>query len=238
MAGTRVWRRLGAAILDLLIYMVAASLLAVALHHLLDGRVRASTLLPLTACESLPRAPEDLARAAGFPPGPAPVGAAVCTRRFLGLESGRWALVVQGGDAAGPAATRVVPLGPSGRPQGRVLNLDGLLALGFILVLAVWEAALRETPGKAVFALMVEAAGGGRPPWLRCLARKLIIYSPLLVTAGLALLPPAVRAGLGWAPAGLMGGLALASVTLLVLGRPDPAFDRWTGLRVVAAARS
>lgn len=250
MGGGRIWRRLAAGIIDILLFAVVGSLAAVALYTASGGKVRATTLLPITRCETLSAIPLDALKAAQARaplPGVMPVAASRCVDSFLGLESGRHVLVHLAGSRGAllQVFSVVQPIDRDGRAV-RPLMLNGFWPLGFILLLAGLEGWFGETPGKSVLGLKVVANDLGRLGLPRALARNLILYSagaaltvwPIVLreTPLLQGLPAGLKTLVGLQAVALapMVVLALASLVMLALGRPDPAYDRWVGARVVA----
>ncbi len=249
MGGEQIGRRLAAGIIDVLLFAVVGSLAAVALYTASGGKVRATTLLPITRCETLSAIPLDALKAAQARaplPGVMPVAASRCVDSFLGLESGRHVLV----HLAGARGTLlqvfsvVQPIDHDGRAV-RPLMLNGLWPLAFILLAAGLEARFGETPGKSLLGLKVVADDLGRLGLPRALARNLVLYSaavaltvwPLVLreTPLLQALPDGLKTPVGLQAVALapMVVLALASLAMLVFGRPEPTYDRWAGARVV-----
>jgi len=244
-----IWRRLAAAAIDGIFFVMAASLLSVVLYTASGGKVRAFVFQPVDRCEAAATLSPGVARAAlSALPGQASrvVGATACRRLFLGLESARFVSVnleVQQGETIVGAAV-LQPVDRAGDPVAP-LSLGWAYPIVFILSMAVGEGLLGGTPGKAALALRVVAAGGGRLGLPRALARNLIVYGWLLAGALMVLaLPHLGRAAPGliafagqvrMAELAVVGGLALLALALLLVGRPDPGYDRWTGARVVRA---
>lgn len=244
-----VWRRLAAAAIDGVFFLIAASLLSVALYMATGGKVRAYVFQPVDRCEPVASLSPDVARAAlaAIPSQASQITAATsCRRLFLGLESARFVSVsvqVQQGETIMGAAV-LQPVDRAGRPV-RPLSLGWAYPLLFVLSMAVGEGLLRGTPGKAGLGLRVVAAAGGRLGLGRALARNLVVYGWLAAGALLVLVLPALgRAAPGllavarelWiAELVVVGALAVWSLAMLLLGRPEPAYDRWTQTRVVRA---
>ena len=172
------------------------------------------------------------------------VSATACRRLFLGLESGRFisvAVEAQQGETLMRAAV-LQPVDREGEPV-RPISLGFAYPLAFIAWMALCEGRLRGTPGKAALGLRIVGASGGRLGLPRALSRNLIIYAWLVAAALLmAVLPQLGRlapsllahARTVWiGELAVVGVLALASLVLLLIGRPDPVYDRWTGARVV-----
>lgn len=242
-----VWRRLAAAAIDGVFFVVAASLLSVALYAASGGQVRAYVFQPVDRCEALASVPAEVAHAAlAAVPGQASrvTAATGCRRLFLGLESARFvsvSLEVQQGETILGAAV-LQPVDRAGRPV-QPLSLGWAYPLVFGLAMAMGEGLLRGTPGKAALGLRVTAAAGGRLGLPRALGRNLMIYGWLAAGALLVLgLPHLGRAApdlvsfvreVRVAELAVVGVLALWALATLLTGRPDPAYDRWTGARVV-----
>lgn len=243
-----VWRRLAAAAIDGVFFVVAASLSSVALYAASGGQVRAYVFQPVDRCEALASVPAEVAHAAlAAVPGQASrvTAATGCRRLFLGLESARFvsvSLEVQQGETILGAAV-LQPVDRAGRPV-QPLSLGWAYPLVFVLAMALGEGLLRGTPGKAALGLrVVRAAGGGRVGLPRALARNLIVYGWLAAGAVLLLTIHGASRAAPWlaqhagqiyiAGLAVVGGLALTALGLLLAGRPDPAYDRWTGARVV-----
>lgn len=246
MARAPVWRRLAAAAIDGVFFVLAASLVSVALYTATGGKVRAFVFQPVDRCEASSAVSPAVARAAlsAIPGhGARVVSATACRRLFLGLESARFVsitLEVQQGETIVGAAV-LQPVDRAGEPV-RALSLGWAYPLVFVLCMAAGEGLLGGTPGKAALALRVVAEGGGRLGLARALARNAVVYSWLLAGALLVLgLPHLGRAAPGVvafvrevriAELAVVGGLALLALGLLLAGRPEPAYDRWTGARV------
>jgi hypothetical protein len=244
-----VWRRLAAAAIDGVFFILAASLISVALYNLSDGRMRAYVFQPADRCETVTSISPAVARAAlAAIPGSASrvVGATACRRLFLGLESGRFVSVnveVQQGETVMGAAV-LQPVNRAGEPV-RALAFGWAYPLAFVLAMAIGEGLLSGTPGKAGFGLRVVRADGGRLGLPRALARNVVVYAWLLACAATVFALPKLGQMLpGLLPYGgtvrafelaVVGVLALAALALLLMGRPDPAYDRWTGARVTRA---
>ncbi|MGA0607644.1 RDD family protein [Phenylobacterium sp. VNQ135] len=243
----KIWRRLAAAAVDGVFFVLAASLMSVVLYSATDGRFRAYVFQPIDRCEAAASIAPGVARAAvsAIPGATARVvSATACRRLFLGLESGRFVSVnveAQQGETVMGAAV-LQPVNRKGEPV-RPLSLGWAYPLAFVLCMAVGEGVLGGTPGKAALALRVVAANGGRLGFARALARNLVVYGWLVAGALLvAALPHLGRAAPGvmafarevrLAELTVVGGLALLALALLLAGRPDPAYDRWTSARVV-----
>lgn len=243
------WRRLAAAAIDGVFFVITASLLSVALYTASGGKVRAFVFQPVDRCEQVTSLAPEVARAAlaAIPSQASQItSASSCRRLFLGLESARFVSVsvqAQQGETIMGAAV-LQPVDPSGEPV-RPLSLGWAYPLLFVLSMAVGEGLLGGTPGKAGLGLRVVAARDGRLGLPRALARNLLVYGWLVAGALLVLaLPHLGRAAPGlvafarelWiAELAVVGLLALWALALLLMGRPDPAYDRWTGARVVRA---
>lgn len=244
-----VWRRLAAAAVDGVFFILAASLVSVVLYMASDGRLRAYVFQPADRCEAVSRISPAVAQAAlAAIPGSSSrvVGATACRRLFLGLESGRFVSVnieVQQGETVVGAAV-LQPVNRAGEPV-RPLAFGWAYPLAFVVAMALGEGLLGGTPGKAGFGLRVVRAAGGRLGFARAMARNAIVYGWLLVGAATVFaLPKIGRLAPGLLAYGgtvriaeltLVGGLALVALALLLSGRPDPAYDRWTGAWVVRA---
>jgi uncharacterized RDD family membrane protein YckC len=245
--GAPIWRRLAAAAIDGVFFVIAASLLSVALYMATGGKVRAYVFQPVDRCEQVTSLSPEVARAAlaAIPSQASRITAATsCRRLFLGLESARFVSVTvqlqQGETILGAAVLQ--PVDRSGLPV-RPLSLGWVYPLLFVLSMAAGEGLLGGTPGKAALGLRVVAVGGGRLGLARGMARNLVVYGWLVAAALLVLvLPHLGRAapGLGayarqlwFAELAVVGALALWSLAMLLLRRPEPAYDRWTEGRVV-----
>lgn len=244
-----VWRRLAAAAVDGVFFVLAASLISVALYTVTDGRFRAYVFQPVDRCEAATSISPAVAQAAlaAIPSvSSRVVSATACRRLFLGLESGRFVSVnveAQQGETVMGAAV-LQPVNRDGEPV-RPLAYGWAYPLAFVLSMAIGEGLLRGTPGKAGFALRVVGADGGRLGLARALARNVMVYGWLLAGAVTVFaLPQIGRAAPGLLAYGgsiriaeltLVGGLALMALVWLLTGRPDPAYDRWTGAKVVPA---
>jgi len=115
-----------------------------------------------------------------------------------------------------------VPLSPSG-DRVQPVPLGWLAPAAFIVLIALAESLLGATPGKFALDLKVEGKAGARPGLPGSLARNLLLHAWLPVWFAMP------RTLEGAAPA---LGLAALSLIVLVVGRPDPLYDRWTGVRV------
>ncbi|MCR5874711.1 RDD family protein [Phenylobacterium sp. J426] len=244
-----IWRRLAAAAVDAVFFILAASLISVALYNLSDGRLRAYVFQPVDRCEAVGSISPAVARAAlAAIPGSASrvVGATACRRLFLGLESGRFVSVnveVQQGETVMGAAV-LQPVDRAGEPV-RPLAFGWAYPLAFVVSMAIGEGLLGGTPGKAGFGVRVVQASGGRLGLPKALVRNAIVYAWLLAGAATVFALPKLGTALpGLLPYGgavralelaVVGLLALAVLAQLLIGRPDPAYDRWTGARVVRA---
>lgn len=240
-----LWRRLAAAAIDGMLFLVAASLASIAIYSASGGVVRAFTFMPVTRCEPMAEAPASVVRAAEAAlsvTASQATEATSCRRSFLGLETGRFVLVSlhaqQGETVIG--ANVFQPVDRSGAPIQPV-TLDWLYPLVFVLLLSALEGFWGETPGKSAMALRVVRADGGRPGLPRALTRNLIVYGWLVAwllwrfaLPHLAQRLPPTRESLvllQYAGPALAAALALGALGLLALG----AYDRWTGTRVVRA---
>jgi len=244
-----VWRRLAAAVVDGVFFLFVASLISVSLYAATDGRLRAyvfqpaercaptENLAPAVAVAALAAVPADQARV---------VSATACRRLFLGLESGRFvsvAVEAQRGETLMRAAV-LQPVDRSGQPV-RPVSLGFAYPLAFVLFMALAEGVVLATPGKAALGLRVVSVSGDRLGFARALGRNLIVYGWLVAGAVLVLVLPQLGrlapALLGYARAiwigelVAVGTLALIALAWLLTGRPTPAYDRWTGARVVRA---
>lgn len=243
-----VWRRLGAAAIDGVFVLIAASLLSVALYTASGGKVRAFVFQPVVQCGPGETVPSSVAKAAGAAlPEFRAAEAMSCRRLFLGLESSRYMVVRMAPRHEDARDRGVFVMQPVNRAGEAVqpMSLGWVYPLLFVLSMAAGEGLLGGTPGKAGLGLRVVAAAGGRLGLGRALWRNLAIYGWLAAGALLVLvLPHLGRAapGLGafarqlWiAELAVVGALALWSLAMLLMGRPDPAYDRWTRAKVVRA---
>lgn len=243
-----IWRRVAAAAVDGVLFVMAASLASIAIYFASGGIARAFTLMPADHCRTLATLPAEVARAAVRAlPGQAhrPIAAAACRRTFLGLESGRFVTVTlqvqQGETVVGASVFQPVDL--KGRPIDPV-NFDWLYPVAFIALRALSEAAFGGTPGKAALGLRV-AGPRGKPGLGRALARNLLVHAWLvflvLWIVALRHLAPALFPWLLATPVGqanilvLSAPLAALALAALLTGKPEAAYDRWTGVRVVRA---
>lgn len=244
-----IWRRLAAAAIDGIFFVLAASLLSVALYTASGGQVRAFVFQPVDRCEAVSSfSPRAAQRALSALPGQASriASATLCRRLFLGLESARFVSVtleVQQGETILGAAV-MQPVDRAGEPV-QPLSLGWAYPLVFVLCMAAGEGLQGGTPGKAALALRVASAEGRRLGLARALGRNLVIYGWLVTGALLVLaLPHLGRATPGvvafarevrLAELAVVAGLALLALGLLLIGRPDPIYDRWAGAKVVRA---
>lgn len=215
-----LWRRLAAGLIDIVLALVAAGLIAGAAYAASGGVVRMGVPAPVNSCTTTKTLSVDIILAAvGAAPGHTPTDARICVDRFLGLETNRHLVVAMAG--AADARVVFVPLSRSGAVVQPV-KLGWLPPLAFILLMALSEGLAGTTPGKFALGLKVD---GGLP---RALARNLIVHAWLLAWL---LTPLALKAP---SPFGLAPMLAFAFAVLLALAvRPaDPLYDRWTGVRV------
>lgn len=133
------------------------------------------------------------------------------------------------------------PLSPSGRVLSRTLDLGALFLPMLLVWLAFSEAAWGGGPGKRLMGLRVIHRDGINPARFRAtLARNALLYGP---AAGFSL-TAAVQTLLGSPPGDIMFGwsavvfgtaAAIWSLWVLVgvlLQRPDPFWDRWSGVSV------
>lgn len=214
-----LWRRLAAGLIDIVLAIVAAGLIAGAVYGATGGVIRMGVPAPVNVCTTVRTlSAEVVAAATAAAPGHAPTDAVACVDRFMGLETNRRLVVAMTG---ADARIVFVPLSPAGTVVEPV-NLGWAAPAAFILLMALAEGLAGATPGK--FALGLKVEGGVA----RALGRNLIVHAWLLVWVATPLVVKAP--GL---PA-LLPTLALAAVALvlLALGRPDPLYDRWTGVRV------
>lgn len=218
-----VWRRLAAGLIDIVLAIVAAGLIAGAVYGATDGVVRMGVPAPVNVCTTVRAlSAEVVAAATAAAPGHSPTDAVACVDQFMGLETNRHLVVAMAG-----ADSRVVfvPLSPAGDVVAPI-KLGWAAPAAFILLMALAEGSMGATLGK--FALGVKVDGG----LMRALGRNLIVHAWLLawLAAPLVLKAPGL---VGLTP---MLALAAATLVMLLLGRPDPLYDRWTGVRVRRAA--
>jgi hypothetical protein len=233
------WRRLAAGGLDIALLLAVASLAAVVLYGLSDGRLRSSTLFKTTACQTVSGISARLLSGVAVPGGARPVAARICTTSLAGAETARYATILlqaQDGEVTRSLAFSR-PVDRKGEPLSPII-LDWAYPLAFILVMALWEGLLGATPGKRAFGLKVTAAdGAGRLGLARALFRNLILYggvalvlvAPLAITVAGIRLPPLAYYG----AVGLFGLLVLAPFAMFAEASPQARYDRWAGAEVI-----
>jgi uncharacterized RDD family membrane protein YckC len=238
----QVWRRLAAAVIDVVLFVAAGSFVAVALYAASHGALRSGVILRQTHCATVRAVPAgflDFARLGVHPPpGFTPTAAGLCVESFLGLESGRY-LTIQGlaptQQGLKPAAV-IMPLDANGR-LARPHVLDWAYPLAFLLVMALFETLIGATPGKFLLGLRVGSDQGGRLPLHRALGRNTVIYGAWV----LALVAPLLAALAGvvqpqWLRIGEIGVLAVlgwAALAMLSQAHPQALYDKWVGAEVV-----
>ena len=214
-----LWRRLVAGLIDIVLAIVAAGLIAGGVYAATGGVVRMGVPAPVNACATVETLSAEVAAAAtAAAPGHAPTDAVACVDRFMGLETNRHLVVAMTGT---DARVVFVPLSPSGAVV-KPVKLGWAAPAAFILLMAMAEGLLGATPGK--FALGLKVEGGPA----RALARNLIVHAWLLAW----LAAPLVLKAPGLLSLSPMLVLAAGILVLLALGRPDPLYDRWIGVRV------
>lgn len=245
--GTTVWRRLAAAAIDGVFFVLVASLVSVALYTASGGKLRAYVFQPVDRCEPAREISPAVERAAlsAVPAQTSRVASATaCRRLFLGLESGRFVSVnveaQQGETLVGAAVLQ--PVDRAGEPVAPI-SLGWAYPLAFVLCMALGEGLMRGTPGKAGLGLRVAAVGGGRLGLARAVGRNLIVYGWLLAGAALLAVSHQATRAAPWlvqyarplwiAELAVVGLLAAWALGMLLSGRPDPAYDRWMDARVV-----
>lgn len=214
-----LWRRLAAGLIDVVLGLAAAGLIAGAVYAASGGVIRMGVPAPVNSCATTKTLSVDIILAAvAAAPGHRPTDARMCVDRFLGLETNRHLVVAMAG---ADARVVFVPLSPAGAVIQPV-KLGWLAPLAFILLMALGEGLAGTTPGK--FALGLTVDGG---LW-RALGRNLLVHAWLLAW----LVSPLVLGGA--TSTGLTPMLVLATAVLLALafGPSAPLYDRWTGVRV------
>jgi len=234
------WRRLAAAVVDVVLLVVVASLAGVLLYGASDGKLRSSTLVRTTRCQPARTLSVKLLEGVRAPRGARPVAAQLCENTLLGLETSRHATVVlqaQDGEVTRSLAYSR-PVDRKAEPI-RPIILDWVYPLAFIAIMSLSEAWLGATPGKRAFGLKVVAEGDGRLGLARALLRNVVIYggaalvliAPLLIAMAGTLLPPPAY----YAAVGVFGLLVLAPVAMLAEAGPRARYDRWAGAEVIRA---
>jgi len=232
------WRRLAAGGLDIALMVVAASVAAVVLYAVSDGRLRSSTLVKTTRCQAVSGISIRLLAGVAIPRRARPVAARVCTVSLAGAETARYATVLL--QAQDGEVTRSLsfsrPVDRKGEPVSPLI-LDWAYPLAFILLMALAEGLFGATPGKRAFGLKVTAADGqGRLGVPRALVRNAVLYggvalvlvAPLAITVMGVRLPPLAYYG----AVGLFGLLVLAPFAMLAEASPQARYDRWAGAEV------
>jgi hypothetical protein len=220
---TCLWRRLAGGLIDIVLATIAAGLISGAVYAASGSVVRMGVPAPVNSCTTAKSLSAEVVQAAAAAaPGHTPTDALGCVDRFLGLETSRHMLVAMAG---ADARVVFVPLSPAGEVV-KPVKLGWLAPVAFILLMGLSEGWLGGTPGKFVLGLKLE---GANVP--RAIARNLMVHAWLLawlatpVVSALMKPPPFV----GLLPTYAFGAAALL---LLIAGRPDPLYDRWTGVRI------
>jgi uncharacterized RDD family membrane protein YckC len=229
------WRRLAAALIDVVVLVLLGSFAAVALYAASGGALRSTTLLQTTRCAPVTAISERALEVARLPPGFRPNAAAVCVQSFLGVESGRY-LVMSQRTPGQPTISLSRPIDAAGRAVAPKV-LDWTYPLAFILVMAGLEAAFGATLGKRALGLKVTAETGGRLGLHRALLRNVVIYGAWAVVLTVPLLSALLRVRLSHAgyiaAVAVFGALGWAPLFMLAQAAPRALYDRWAGAEVI-----
>ena len=235
------WRRLAAGALDIVLLAAAASLAAVLLYAVSDGKLRSTAFLKTTHCQAAQGISVKVLQGIPIPRGARPVAAQFCTLDMAGFETSRFVTVMlqaQDGEVVRSLGFSR-PVDRQGLPMKPVI-LDWTYPFAFIVIMSLFETLFGATLGKRALGLRVAADdGGGQLPLHRALLRNLVIYGG----AALVLVAPLVIALAGWrlpqlayyGAVGVFGLLVLAPVAMLAEASPRALYDRWTGAEVSRA---
>ena len=176
--------RFGALLLDFIVVIVAAQLLATAAHHLSRGNVQGALGLAFVNCWPVKDVP------ALYPPPPAEYNFALrCDRSLLGLDMANWIAVgkvTSLGDGHFDKDSQQFALGPGDEQAFAPMIVgDGVIVFSLFPYLAIADWLFGATVGKWILGLRTIDAGNPRRrglPFRKVAVRHLALHAGILMS--------------------------------------------------------
>ena len=229
------WLRVGASLLDAAIILLPLQLLVVVLFAQTDGKIQGSFGLAFTICADLNSVPDE------FPHTLERIDTAQdCQVTLFGLPMSRKLVLTQVDQADGRKTnqTEDLRLNADGFYVEKLWLYADLPALAiFLLYLVAYECRIGQTVGK--YALDIKVVDRTAPdslgiPLRKAILRHALLFAPifafLLLQLGVTTLGAAVFVGL---ISLAFAAVWLISVTISLVGKTDPIYDRLAGTIVV-----